>query len=486
MKIEDEGQGYGAIVPRATVERIVRLRDEAVAKYGEAHSALDAAFNASAAAGKVLAALSDRENRFNHHQHGEKTAFMRVKDPQKRDDYMAIARRIVDTEVWAHVVEITNLERLMDKQAKDDLHRQLMSEPPEVTADNIRATLERFAGDAGTIFRRGIANCFSGLDRRFRSHDGWKIGSRLILTRMFSEDGYWNYHRDMESVLLDVERTFLVLDGKPAGASYGGIVGALRNSRGGGHGPRQTEVEDEYFMVRAFKNGNCHAWFKRDDLVDKVNRLLGEYYGAPIPEERGPDEADPLKAPKTSLAKNYGFFPTPDGAAEYALDGFPLHREDGKPRLTVLEPSAGGGALAARCAKAGAIVDCVEYQPKLASALRASGLYRNVTCADFLACAPNLAALYDRIAMNPPFDRERDIDHVVHAMKFLKPGGHLMAIMSAGTEFRETKKAQAFRNLMEQKKARWRDLPAGSFSSAGTNCNTLIVRFWNDGRHFWG
>ena len=44
-----------------------------------------------------------------------------------------------------------------------------------------------------------------------------------------------------------------------------------------------------------------------------------------------------------------------------------------------------------------------------------------------------------------PFDLERDIDHVTHALKFLKSDGYLTAIMSAGTEFRETKKAKAFR-----------------------------------------
>ena len=80
-----------------------------------------------------------------------------------------------------------------------------------------------------------------------------------------------------------------------------------------------------------------------------------------------------------------------------------------------------------------------------------------------------------RVAMNPPFDRERDIDHVMHALTFLKPGGVLTAIMSAGTEFRETRKSKAFRALMAEMGAEWSDLPAGSFSSVGTNVNTIIL-----------
>ena len=40
--------------------------------------------------------------------------------------------------------------------------------------------------------------------------------------------------------------------------------------------------------------------------------------------------------------------------------------------------------------------------------------------------------------------------------------------MSAGTQFRETKKAIAFRVLMTKLNATWEDLPAGSFAEAGT------------------
>ncbi len=33
--------------------------------------------------------------------------------------------------------------------------------------------------------------------------------------------------------------------------------------------------------------------------------------------------------------------------------------------------------------------------------------------------------------MNPPFSRQQDIRHVMHAAKFLKPGGRLVAVMGA-------------------------------------------------------
>lgn len=481
--------GAGALVPRATVEALVAQRNAALDLWSRAHAGLSVASGQLAAAVAATSEIGGGENRFNYHQHNDKIEFIGHIKAQPRDGYMAHARKIVDTDVWARIAEITDLERLMDKQAKAELHGQLMEDPPEVTVDNIYATLEQFALDAGMIFRRGVANCFSNLDRRFRSHDGFKIGSRLILDRMFDEHGWFNYHRDMESTLLDIERAFLVLDGSSVPASYSGIVGRLRADRERGglghHGARQSETSSEFFTVRAFKNGNAHVWFKRDDLLEKVNKLLAEYYGEVIGDGMEAEDDGGLFTPKTALAKNYGFFPTPDAASETLVDGAPLYRDDDEPPKLVLEPSAGTGNLARRCVKRGAIVDCVEAHPDRAAALRAERIYRRVDSIDFLAKKPDPANLYDVVVANPPFDRERDIDHVMHALAFLKPGGFLTAIMSAGTEFRETRKSVAFRALMQKMNARWSDLPAGSFSSVGTNCNTIIVRVWNDGRKFW-
>jgi hypothetical protein len=471
------------IMPRATVESVVAHRNRTLALYEQAHAALAIAETELDKAHASCYGLAQPENRFNYHSREEKVAFLKPFRLEKRDAYMATARRIVDTEVWSHIIGITDLERLMDKQAKEELHKQLIENPPEITVENVQATLQQFCLDAGTIFKRGIANCFTKLERRFRSHDGWKVGSRIVLTYMFDHMGWWNHSRDMESVLLDVERTFMVLDGRKVPPSYVGIVGQLRNHRTGGHGPRQSFVENEFFRVRAFKNGNCHVWFKRDDLVDKVNQLLGEYYGAPIPEEREPEEDTGLHRPKTSLAKNFGFFPTPDDAADRMLETCPLYREKDQPKVVALEPSAGTGNLARRLVAKGAIVDCVEVQPALASQLADAKIYRKVLPCDFMQLPAN--PVYDLVAMNPPFDLERDIDHVMHALEFLKPTGCLVAIMSASTEFRETKKSVAFRALIEKMHGQFSDLPAGSFSSVGTNVNTITLKVFKDGRTFW-
>lgn len=470
----------GAVVPRATVETIVRLRNRTLELYADAHQSIEAASQAIARATGAIREINPRRTALNHHVDRDMAQYLLSLNAPGRAVYLTTARRITDTNVWSHIVEITDLERLMDREAKEQLRQQLLADPPEVTVDNVYATLERFAQDAGLIFRRGIANAFSRLDRRFRSHDGFKIGARVILDRAFNEWGSWNYYNDQRAAIIDIERVFAVFDGAKD-ADFTSIIHKIDQDRGREMCRRRSETEGTYFKVRTYKNGNAHLWFTRDDLVEKVNKLLAEYYGEVIPDGRQAED-DPLKAPKTTPAKHYGFYPTPADALDHLFARVPLYRKPDAPKFRCLEPSAGTGNIARRIAADGEIVDCVEVQQHLAADLRASGLYRAVYAADFFALRPETTGLYDRIVMNPPFDRERDIDHVMHALSFLEPGGFLAAIMSAGTEFRETRKSTAFRALMEKMNARWTDLPAGSFAESGTYCNTLILTVWKDGR----
>lgn len=474
------------IVPRATVRDMVKRRQQALDAFLAAHAVMSEAANALPTAWSAYQAIAPgKENAYTKMTEQEDKNFLHhIKIPDIAA-YRATARKVVDRRMWASLVEMTELEKLMDKQAKDELREQLMANPPEATEENIFATLQTFVADADTIFKRGIANCFSKLDRRFKSHDGWKVGGRVVLTYCFDEWGSFSYRSNVRDTLHDIDRTFHVMDGGKTPEMYGGIVAAIEESRrGGGFGRRQSECESDYFKIRCFKNGNAHVWFKRDDLVEKVNKLLGEYYGAVIPDDHDEGDASGLHTPKTSLAKNYGFFPTPDAAADLLFEHVPLYREKGAEPATVLEPSAGTGNLARRAADKGATVDCIEYQPALAERLKHGRRFRRVLTGDFLLAQPD--RLYDVVVMNPPFDRERDIDHVMHALKFLKPAGCLVAIMSAGTEFRETRKSTAFRAHIESMGGKFRDLPAGSFSASGTNVNTVMLRVWNDKRHqYW-
>jgi len=142
------------------------------------------------------------------------------------------------------------------------------------------------------------------------------------------------------------------------------------------------------------------------------------------------------------------------------------------PGMMVLEPSAGLGALAAEALLAGGAVDCVELDPRNVRIL-CSTPYASVVERDFLRQGASRS--WDRVVMNPPFTRGQDIRHVNHARNFLKPGGRLVAVMSAGFTFRNRGIDLEFRDDLTRIGATVERLPAGSFRSAGTDVNACLV-----------
>lgn len=137
----------------------------------------------------------------------------------------------------------------------------------------------------------------------------------------------------------------------------------------------------------------------------------------------------------------------------------------------VLEPSAGQGHIALTLREAGCEVDTVELSPKNAEVLLAKGFQPII--GDFLQVEPRRE--YDLVAMNPPFSKQQDIKHVLHALGFLKPDGMLVSVMSAGVTFRQDKRATEFRALVESRGGRIEPLPDGAFKSSGTMVNTVIA-----------
>lgn len=444
---------------RATIDEIEAHRARALALFAESYDREQEACDAAALAAPSAARLSLSDGR-------------RFKD---RDAWLEMRRREVDVAIWNHLIQATNLERLMDRTARDAFRRQLQEDPPPATADNCEATLRQLMGDADMIFKRGIATAFSQLDRRFRSHDGFKVGSRIVLSYVLSTYGAWVGARD--ETLRDIERTFHTLDGKPHPERGAGVCGLIDEAKRRAFTLQPFEVETEYFRVRGFRNGNVHLWFKRPDLVERVNQLLADYYGAAL--GASPDVADRHHAPAGGLARNFGFFPTPAALVARVLEegrvGTPSRWSGDYPKLSILEPSAGRGAIALPAAQAGHHVTAVEIQPAHAAALRDAAAFQRVICGDFLELTPEQTGRFDRVLMNPPFDRGRDVDHVTHAIRFLAPGGRLVAIMAAGVEFREDRKTADFRAMVERFGGTFQDLPAGSFSESGTNVNTVLL-----------
>lgn len=391
---------------------------------------------------------------------------------QARDRFEQLITHSVDRRCWTHLMETLGFDQLLDRQAREELRDSLQKEPPAFTSENCASTFSNIWENRRDIYLRGIANAFSRLDRRFRSHDGFKIGARLILERALSEYGSWHNY-DRRDTLHDIERVFRELDGKGPLPSESGIAARISDARRSQSTP--YVIEGDYFRVRVFGNGNLHLWFERKDLHEAVNKLLAEYYGEAIGDGYNETKADDAPEFHLTPAKDFGAFMSSEAVAERVQTLAEVRKGE-----RVLEPSAGTGVLAKVARDAGAAVVCIEVQPGMAHELRVLHGFTNVENADFLTMKPAQLGAFDKIIMNPPFDRGRDCDHVRHAYEFLRPGGVLIAVMSARAEYGEDKRHKALHKIVDQCKPaygwmKWHDLPAQSFAHAGTNVNTVVL-----------
>lgn len=134
----------------------------------------------------------------------------------------------------------------------------------------------------------------------------------------------------------------------------------------------------------------------------------------------------------------------------------------------VLEPSAGTGrileALPDSIWESGE-VHAVEISEPLAQCLADRWKTLLTSCADFLEWDSH-GIKFDRILMNPPFERGDDIRHILRARELLNPGGVLVAICAGGPRQKEA---------LEPLASLWEPLPAGTFQESGTGVNTVLL-----------
>lgn len=194
-------------------------------------------------------------------------------------------------------------------------------------------------------------------------------------------------------------------------------------------------------------------------------------------------DSDPELRVATAIAtrsyedpKLLAFFATPP---DLALDL--VRRADVQRGHLCLEPSAGEGSIALRLALACGDHDnvlCFEIDKRRADTCTAHGL----TCqlGDFLTQPlVTMPGVHDRVVMNPPFavpgKPQADIAHVMRALAWLKPGGKLVSVMSAGTLYRSNREATTFREFVAGIGGELEPLPDGSFAESGTAVRTCVV-----------
>lgn len=147
-----------------------------------------------------------------------------------------------------------------------------------------------------------------------------------------------------------------------------------------------------------------------------------------------------------------------------------------QPGERVLEPSCGAGAIVAAVFRLEprARVDGFDIDEDAVRTAASSVRHNwNFLVIDFLSMRPE--AIYDVVVMNPPFAKDQDIEHVLHAWDFVRPGGRLISIMSVGwTSPGRSKKRRAFKEFVDER-GEVHEIEAGAFKESGAMVRTVAI-----------
>lgn len=171
-----------------------------------------------------------------------------------------------------------------------------------------------------------------------------------------------------------------------------------------------------------------------------------------------------------------GYFPTPPKIIERMLELAELSKDGDQ---LILEPSAGQGHIADAICREAELppieITVCEILPENNIILGEKGYCPEGDFFSFAEICKEQSLFFDRILMNPPFEKQADLEHLATAYEILAEGGILVAVMSAGGFFRQNRKSKAFRNTFLDR-AHFEQNPAGSFKSSGTMVNTNLLK----------
>jgi hypothetical protein len=366
-------------------------------------------------------------------------------------------QRVLLKSAWRHIYEEYGLDQIIPAADKRRIEMMFEKAVP-FTLDNIREQFGDYFADPWAAILRGLAEAFCNLDPAFKSHEKVKIGVKGLPKRVIMQNvcGYGSWGRDR---LRDILNALAAYQRKPLveGAEIEAIMkngeALLKPWSDADYQGRVRDYPARGVWLKRYQNGNGHLHFEPETLED-VNRALAEYYGAVLPDAPNPEAK---KQASTEVSKDLQYYPTPSAVvASIVAD---LGNIKGK---KALEPSCGCGRFLDALRRAGA--DCYGIEVDRGRAQQCRDKGHRVFSGNFLE-AP-VTPVYDLIVMNPPFYGRHYAKHVRHALRFLKSGGKLVAILPATARYDHGE--------LDDLRPRWSDLPVGSFSESGTNINTTI------------
>jgi len=172
------------------------------------------------------------------------------------------------------------MTQIMDAKATKQFRDSLEREPPVFSMTNIETQYLTMYQEADHMFLRGIYEVFRSLDSNYwnNDHEPYQLSSKNIMRGMLDSWSVgWggprlSYYRT--DWLNDVDRCVKVLTGRKHHPRE--LETRVNDAMKDQDGPPWLYEDDDYLM-KFYKNCNCHLVFKNQDTIDRLNQSIAKY-----------------------------------------------------------------------------------------------------------------------------------------------------------------------------------------------------------------
>jgi hypothetical protein len=194
------------------------------------------------------------------------------------EDELVRSKELMRKKAWSGVFAKINIREILSVTKAEELDRQLRGELPELTEENLWASLKQLDDNMGSLLEDSAREVFDFLrphQERYETNSTTQVGEKVIIESAM--DKPWkkekvtsldSYH---EKYIRALDNVFHLLDGQGISKYPDDLCTVIKDALRG----RMQSCDTPYFSCKWFRNTNLHITFKRLDLVQELNKLAG-------------------------------------------------------------------------------------------------------------------------------------------------------------------------------------------------------------------
>ena len=191
---------------------------------------------------------------------------------------LARSKELILKNAWSAVFARINIREILSVKKAEDFYHELKERLPELTEENLWATLEQLYNDMGNLLEDSAREVFDFLRphrNRHKTNSAYEVGPKVIIEsvmdRPWKKEKVSRMDSHRERYLRALDNVFHLLDGQGVSKYPTDLCTVINDALRRGH----ESCDTPYFSCKWFRNTNLHITFKRLDLVQALNKLAG-------------------------------------------------------------------------------------------------------------------------------------------------------------------------------------------------------------------